>query len=186
MTDIIDFNKVKNKARDQDVNQFENYIYELYYSLSQGTITMSDLYSKINKYMEKNNISQEKFLNIQNEMLSRYGIDSEEIKNQLKSMGVDISSLDNNVDYEMARKNLGFTEKYKAGIGNAMYITYKISNERNVLDILLKDTEMIIKSEGKVDLGDNELNEFICSYKKLYSDDKIKVSIFEDVKTYQY
>ena len=49
VTDIIDFNKVKNKARDQDVNQFENYIYELYYSLSQGTITMSDLYSKINK-----------------------------------------------------------------------------------------------------------------------------------------
>ena len=54
------------------------------------------------------------------------------------------------------------------------------------MDILLKDTEIIIKSEGKVDLGDNELNEFICSYKKLYSDDKIKVSIFEDVKTYEY
>ena len=104
VTDIIDFNKVKNKARDQDVNQFENYIYELYYSLSQGTITMSDLYHKINKYMEKNNISQEKFLNIQNEMLSRYGIDSEDIKNQLKTMGVDISSLETNIDYEAARK----------------------------------------------------------------------------------
>lgn len=186
MTDIIDFNKVKNRARDEDVNQFENYIYELYYSLSQGTITMSDLYHKINEYMENNNISQEKFLNIQNEMLSRYGIDSEEIKTQLKTMGVDISALDNNIDYEAARKNLGFTEKYKSGIGSTLYTTYKISNERNVLEVLLKDTEIIIKSEGKVDLEDNELNEFICSYKKLYADDKIKVSIFEDVKTYEY
>nr|WP_253287366.1 DUF3867 domain-containing protein [Clostridium bornimense] len=186
VTDIIDFNKAKNKARDEDVNQFENYIYDLYYSLSQGSITMSDLYSKINEYMVNNNISQEKFLNIQNEMLSRYGIDSEDIRNQLKTMGVDLPSLDNDFDYEMARKNLGFTEKYKAGISNATYTTYKISNEKNNLDILLKDTEMIIKSEGKVNLYDNELNEFICSYKKLYSDNKINVSIFENVKTYEY
>ena len=79
VTDIIDFNKAKNKARDEDVNQFENYIYDLYYSLSQGSITMSDLYSKINEYMVNNNISQEKFLNIQNEMLSRYGIDRKSV-----------------------------------------------------------------------------------------------------------
>ena len=128
----------------------------------------------------------DKFLNIQNEMLSRYGIDSEDIRNQLKTMGVDLPSLDNDFDYEMARKNVGFTEKYKAGISNATYTTYKISNEKNNLDILLKDTEMIIKSEGKVNLDDNELNEFICSYKKLYSDNKINVSIFENVKTYEY
>ena len=35
-------------------------------------------------------------------------------------------------------------------------------------------------------LTDNELNEFLCSYKKLLDDKQIKILICENVKNYEY
>ena len=31
---IIDFNELKNKVKDSDVDKFENYMYDLYYSVA--------------------------------------------------------------------------------------------------------------------------------------------------------
>lgn len=184
--DIIDFNQLKNRARDKDVDKFEAYIYDLYYSLSQGQITIKDLYEKTNKYMAENNISQEKFFNIQKEMMKRYGFDMDNITEQMKGLGVDTSSLNMNLDYENMRKNISFKEKYNGKIKIENFSLYSIKNSLNNVEIMLNENNVIIKSEGKVNLSDSELNEFICSYKKVVDDKELNVSMFENVKSYEY
>ena len=59
-------------------------------------MTMAQFTSKIYDYMRENNISNEKFMNMQKKLLERYGVDEAEIERQLKSMGInpnDINSL---------------------------------------------------------------------------------------------
>ena len=41
-------------------------------------------------------------------------------------------------------------------------------------------------SEKTIDLTDIELNEFLCSYKKLVDDKKLKINICENTKKYDY
>ena len=44
---IIDFNELKNRAKDKDVDKFESYIYDLYYSMAEGTLTMGEFTKNI-------------------------------------------------------------------------------------------------------------------------------------------
>lgn len=93
---IIDFNELKNKVKETDIDKFENYMFELYFSVSQGSMTMGQFTSKIYEYMRENNISNEKFVKIQKKLLERYGVDEEEIESQLRNMGInpnDLSSM---------------------------------------------------------------------------------------------
>ena len=48
---IIDFNELKNKVKETDIDKFENYMYELYFSVADGSMTMSQFTSKIYEYM---------------------------------------------------------------------------------------------------------------------------------------
>ena len=180
--DIIDFNEIKNKARDKDIDKFEQYIYGLYYSLAQGQITMKDLYSNLNEYMKENNISQEKLINIQKEIMKRYGFNFEDIENQMKSMGIDTQNFNMNMDYEALRKTMSFKEKYKDKIQEKVFIVYEINN----IKIYITGNEVILEGEGKGNLKDNKISEFLCSYKKLLGDETLKVSIFENVQEYDY
>lgn len=183
---IVDFNELKNKAREKDVEKLEQYMYSLYYSLAQGQITMADFTSKIKEYMDENNISQEKFLNIQKEIMKRYGFNIEDIENQMKAMGIDMPSLNSNINYEEMRKSLSFQEKYKGRIGSKSVTTYSIKNTDNDVEIILHEENVILKSKGKINLQDNELNEFLCSYKKVIQDKQLKISICENEKIYEY
>lgn len=93
---IIDFNELKNKVKETDIDKFENYMYNLYFSVADGSMTMAQFTSKIYDYMRENNISNEKFMNMQKKLLERYGVDEAEIERQLKIMGInpnDINSL---------------------------------------------------------------------------------------------
>ena len=93
---IIDFNELKNKVKETDIDKCENYMYNLYFSVADGSMTMAQFTSKIYDYMRENNISNEKFMNMQKKLLERYGVDEAEIERQLKSMGInpnDINSL---------------------------------------------------------------------------------------------
>ena len=58
---IVDFNELKNKARDKDIDKFESYMYDLYFQMTQGSLSMFEFSKKIQEYMNENNISQEKF-----------------------------------------------------------------------------------------------------------------------------
>ena len=116
--------------------------------------------------------------------MSRYGIDMTNIEEQLKSAGVNISSVGN--DFEEYRKNVSFDEKYNEKIANKGVKTYSIQNDKNNVNIVLEKENVILMSEKTIDLTDIELNEFLCSYKKLVDDKKLKINICENTKKYDY
>ena len=90
---IIDFNELKNKVKDSDVDKFENYMYDLYYSVADWSMTMSQFTSKIYEYMRENNISQEKFIKMQNKLMERYGVDPAELDKQIRNFGLNPNNL---------------------------------------------------------------------------------------------
>ncbi|MGL5244512.1 MAG: DUF3867 domain-containing protein [Sarcina sp.] len=183
---IVNFDELKNKARDKDIDKFESYMYDLYFSLAQGQLSMAEFTKNIMEYMKKNNISQEKFFNIQKEMLKRYGMDMGDIEEKMKSFGIQMPSVNMETDYEKLRKNLSFQEKYKGKLKLSNVSKYYIKNNCNEVEIILDDINVILKSSKKVDLQDVELNEFLCSYKKTVEDKSLQVSICENVNIYNY
>ena len=185
MDKIIDFNELKNRVNDKDVDQFESYIYSLYYKVAEGKLSMAEFSSQLTEYMMKNNISQDKFLKMQTKLMERYGIDTSGFEEQLKSLGLENIST-NPTDYEKTRRTLSFQEKYKSRLKVKGATEYNINNDKNNLTILLDGNNVILKSEGLIDLADNELNEFLCSYKKTVEEELLKISICENVKEYDY
>ena len=166
MDKIIDFNELKNRVNDKDVDQFESYIYSLYYKVAEGKLSMADFSNQLTEYMVQNNISQDKFLKMQTKLMERYGIDTTGFEEQLKSLGL------NNISTDRLKVK-GATE-------------YTINNDKNNLTILLDEHNVILKSSGKIDLADIELNEFLCAYKKTVENDVLKISLCEDTREYDY
>ena len=185
MDKIIDFNELKNKVNDKDVDNFESYIYSLYYKMAEGKLTMSEFSKEIGAYMEKNNISQDKFLKMQTKLMERYGIDTASFEEQLKALGLNNIST-NPADYEKARKTLSFQEKYKGKVKTSNVTTYFIKNEKNDIELILEKNKVLITSPKNIDLQDSELNEFLCSYKKTLSDDLLDIRICENIGQYNY
>ena len=185
MDKIIDFNELKNKVNEKDIDNFESYIYSLYYKMAEGKLTMAEFTKEMTAYMENNNISQDKFLKIQTKLMERYGIDTTGFEEQLKRLGLDNISTDPQ-DYEKFRRTVGFQEKYKDRLKVKGATEYSIKNDKNNLTILLDQNNVILKSSEKIDLSDNELNEFLCSYKKTVEEELLKISICENVKEYDY
>lgn len=185
---IIDFNELRNRAKEKDedklVDKLEEYMYSLYYDMAQGKITMADFTKNIYKYMEDNNISQEQFFNIQKKLMERYGFDSSMIDEQLKSAGINVSDISN--DYEKVRKNMSFNEKYNSQIETKAMLKYSIVNDKNNINIVLDEENVLIYSAGKIDLGDLELSDFLCSYKKLREDKVLQIKLCENTSDYQY
>lgn len=178
MSDVIDFNDLKNKVRDKDIDDFEAYIFNLYGEMGTGKQTIASINKAIMEYMEKNSISYEKFMEIQTRLMERYGVSMEDIQSQY--------NLTNNEDYQKYRKQLGFMDKYKGKLKEYSGFHYEIRNERNELTIFLNKTIVVITSEKQVDLTDNELNEFLVSYKKLQDDATLQIRISENYREYDY
>lgn len=178
MSDVIDFNELKNKVRDKDIDDFENYIFSLYSKMGQGTESLASINRAVLEYMQKNNISMEKFMEIQSKLMERYGVSMEDIQSQY--------NLSDNPEYEKYRKQLGFMEKYKGKLKEFKGLTYELRNDKNNLHIYLNQTTVIISSNGKVDIADNELNEFLVSYKKLQEDQKLTIQFSEHYTEYDY
>ena len=181
---IIDFNELKNKAKDKDIDKFEDYIYSMYYKLSEGKMNMADFSKNIMSYMQENDISQDKLLNIQKKILERYGFDSSTIDEQFKIPGFNMNS--SGLNYETMKKTISFQEKYKSRISTKAMSEYFIKNKKNDLKVLLEKEDVILISEKNIDLNDNELNEFLCSYKKVIEDNKIQIVLCENTKSYEY
>ena len=185
---IVDFSKLKEKVRDKDINDFENYIYNLYFKMAEGKMNMMQFTKEITSYMQENNISEEKFVNIQKEMLSRYGVSMDDIDGQLKGMGIDPATMTgmNSKAYEDMRKVMGFQEKYKTRLSSKTLTTYRIKNEKNDIEIHLEGNNVLIKSSKDIDLQDIELNEFLCSYKKTLEDSSLSIELCSNIQTYIY
>lgn len=188
---IIDFNNLKNKVKDSDVDKFENYIYSLYFSVMEGKISMIEFSRKIMDYMKDNNISNEKFMNIQKKFMERYGMDTNEIEEQLKKFGVDITDLSRKLDdisdedLSHIRKSAEFIKKYQNKLTGKMFSTLSIKNNTNDVNILIDNDKILIHSNKKVNLVDSELNEFLLGYKNSYKG-SIKITICENSNEYEY
>ena len=202
---IIDFNELKNKVKDSDVDKFENYMYDLYFSVANGSMTMSQFTSKIYEYMRENNISQEKFMKLQNKLMERYGVDPAELDQQIKNLGLnpnklsfdDLSKLNptnntqstintvNEKKYNDIDKNSDFYKKYNSDLENKELITTFLKDEVNDIKIIIEKEKVILISEGSINLVDAQLNELLLSYKSMYNN-KLKVIICENCKEYDY
>jgi hypothetical protein len=158
----------------------------MYYSMSQGKLSMAEMSREIFKYMNENNISQEKFMNIQKKVMERYGISADDVESQMKSMGIENPLRNIGNEYEDARKMVGFQEKYKGKLKVKSINVYNIKNDKNDIEAMLQEENVILKSYGKIDLADNELNEFLCSYKKVVNNKMLNISICENASTYLY
>lgn len=181
---IIDFNDLKNKVKDSDVDKFEQYIYNLYFSVMDGSMTMAEFSRKIFDYMRENNISQEKFMNIQKKFMERYGMDPSDIENQLKSFGINPDNI-NNEYVDSMKKSAGFYEKYGSKIQPKSGISTRIKNDINDIEIIIDQEKVMLCSNKSVNLMDAELNEFLLSYKNMF-DKKVKVILCENSSEYEY
>lgn len=201
---IIDFNELKNKVKDSDLDKFENYMYDLYFSVANGNMTMSQFTSKIYEYMRENNISQEKLIKMQNKLMERYGVDPTELDQQIRNLGLNPNNLSfddlnkfnttnntqstknekinniNNID-----KNSDFYKKYNQDLESKELITTFLKDEVNDIKIIIEKEKVTLISEGSINLVDAKLNELLLSYKSMYND-KLKVVICENCKEYDY
>lgn len=176
---IIDFNELKNKVKDSDVDKFEQYIYNLYFSVMDGKMSMAEFSRKIFDYMRDNNISQEKFMKIQKQFMERYGMDTEEVEKQLRNFGIDPSTagfMSNNTsskvsteDLESFKKSAGFYEKYGEKIQPKSCITTFIKNDLNDINVIIDQEKIMLCSDRKINLMDSELNEFLLEYKNMFN-----------------
>lgn len=190
---IIDFNDLKNKVKDSDVDKFEQYIYQLYFSVMDGSMTMSEFSIKIFDYMKENDIYQEKFMNIQKKFMERYGMDSAEVENQLKSFGIDPSqgfkdfkfSDIQNQDMSSINKATSFYQSYGDKIKPKSCITTFIKNETNDIKVIIDEEKVILMSDKKINLVDAELNEFLLSYKNMFTK-KVRIVLCENNSEYDY
>jgi hypothetical protein len=129
---IIDFNELKNKVKDKDVDKFEDYIYSMYYQLAEGKMNMAEFSKNIMSYMEENNISQDKLINIQKKFLERYGVDPSMLEEQFKIPGFNL----NNSNYSDMKKTMSFQEKYNGRLTNKVMSQYYIKNGKNTSKII--------------------------------------------------
>ncbi|PBG98683.1 hypothetical protein BGV11_03080 [Clostridioides difficile] len=192
---IIDFNELKNKVKDSDVDKFEQYIYNLYFSVMDGKMSMAEFSRKIFDYMRDNNISQEKFMKIQKQFMERYGMDTEEVEKQLRNFGIDPSTagfMSNNTsskvsteDLESFKKSAGFYEKYGEKIQPKSCITTFIKNDLNDINVIIDQEKIMLCSDRKINLMYSELNEFLLEYKNMFNK-KIKVVMCETTNKYDY
>ena len=67
-----------------------------------------------------------------------------------------------------------------------MLINKKAKNEKNNITIVLDEENVLIYSEGKIDLADLELSDFLCSYKKLRDNQVLQIKLCENTSDYQY
>lgn len=88
---IIDFGSFQNKVKDSDIDKLEEYMYSMYTNVSSGTMSPLDFSKSINEFLKKNNISVEKFGQMQEKLLERYGFDPKNIEEEMKRMGIDMN-----------------------------------------------------------------------------------------------
>lgn len=188
---IIDFSNVKNKVKESDVDKFEDYLYNLYYSVMDGSMSMVKFSSKVMDYMKENDISQEKFMKIQTKFMERYGFSGSDIEKELKKFGPD-SPLNNigkddisDKDLENIKNGALFYERHKDNLSLSTTTNIKIVSDKNDVTVCLDKENVIIYSIKNIDLSDKKLNDFILSYKTV-TNKELKVTLCSNCIKYTY
>lgn len=190
---IIDFGSFQNKVKDSDIDKLEEYMYSMYTNVSSGTMSPLDFSKSINEFLKKNNISVEKFGQMQEKLLERYGFDPKNIEEEMKRMGIDMNEGDyiiNNKDKKESYSvkdfgdKLAFFERYD-GIEEKTIMHYLLDNGVNQVKFIMDGSNLTLVSEKKIDLSDPDVNTFIAGYRQA-NKEKIKVVICEATSAYDY
>lgn len=176
MSDVIDFKDIKNKVREKDVDELEAYVFDLYYDVAQGKMNYAQLNDKILEYIKEHNIPEEKFIDMQKKLMERYGYSEEDLKAQMSFFKPNNDTI----------KTYNLKNKYGSSLTNTNTIKKLIKNDINDLTIYCEDVSVYIFSTKNIDLNDNELNDFLVSYKKQMDNKTLDVSMSENIKSFQY
>ena len=108
--------------------------------------------------MRENNISNEKFMNIQKKLLERYGVDEAEIERQLKSMGINPNDLNS-----MGSMNINDIRNYTMNANNNRSQDSKIEvvPKDDIKETIVKNSDFYNKFSQRL-----EYDSFIISYLK--------------------
>ena len=108
--------------------------------------------------MRENNISNEKFMNIQKKLLERYGVDEAEIERQLKSMGINPNDLNS-----MGSMNINDIRNYTMNANNNSSQDSKIEvvPKDDIKETIVKNSDFYNKFSQRL-----EYDSFIISYLK--------------------
>ena len=188
---IIDFGSFQNKVKDSDVDKLEEYMYSMYTKVSSGGMSPLDFSKSINEFMKKNNISVEKFGQMQEKLLERYGFDPKNIEEDMKRMGIDMNEsayIINDKEGAYSVRDFGdklaFFERY-AGLEEKTIMYYLLDNGVNKVKFIMDGDILTLVSEKKIDLSDPDVNTFIAGYRQA-NKEKIKVVICEATNSYDY
>ena len=140
---IIDFGSFQNKVKDSDIDKLEEYMYSMYTNVSSGTMSPLDFSKSINEFLKKNNISVEKFGQMQEKLLERYGFDPKNIEEEI-SVG--------------KRVIVPFGKGNKGTVG----LVINILDEKDVeTDIKFKEINMVIDEKEIVSKTQIKLAKFM-------------------------
>nr|WP_314277506.1 DUF3867 family protein [uncultured Peptostreptococcus sp.] len=184
---IIDFGSFQNKVKDSDIDKLEEYMYSMYSKFSRGSISPLDFSKSINEFMKKNNISIEKFGQMQEKLLERYGYDPKEIEKDIRNMGLDYNQDEPQKNTDSVRKfgeKVAFFERFE-GLEEKKIMYYLLDNGINNVKFIIEDDVLTLISEKKIDLSDSDINTFIAAYRQV-NKEKIRVVICEATNTYDY
>ena len=171
----------------------EEYMYSMYTNVSSGSMSPLDFSKSINEFLKKNNISVEKFGQMQEKLLERYGFDPKNIEEEMKRMGIDmnesayvVSKKDKEESYSVKDfgDKLAFFERYE-GIEEKTIMHYILDNGVNQVKFIMDGSILTLVSEKKIDLSDPDVNTFIAGYRQA-NKEKIKVVICEATNVYDY
>lgn len=191
---VIDFKALKDQAKDSDVDKFESYMYELYDKIIRGDGTMFDLHKKLNEYMQENDISKEKFMNIQRKMIERFGFDPDDLSEDFEMFKKEfdqsggILSGENEIQNPSSQSvgaKLGFYKLYDEGLNEKRVLEYNLKNEKNDIRFILDKDKITLISEKKIDFSDNEMNIFMAYYKETVGGN-LRVIVCEATNSYDY
>lgn len=190
---IISFQDMKEKVKPSDVDKFDEYIYGLFGDVASGKLSMFEFTTRITKYMEDNNISKEKFVELERQILQRYGFDADNIEEEFKKFESEESDLKftglgddwDGMDSKSAARKLGFYDYYSKQLKERNILELFIKNEKNDIRIILDKEQITLISENKIDFSDSEVNQAIAYYKATLSK-PLKVIVCEATNKYDY
>lgn len=188
MDRIIDFNDLKDKARAEEIKEFDRFINSLYVSLMGGKITLGEMNTAINKYAKDNEISEKKMYELKERMFEKRGFSREVLKAKFQEVGLDPSYVDTIFTYDEKAKKAkeSFYIKYGAEIERDELYICPFESEKNQMTVYFQTEKVKLLSSGKIDLEDEDLKAFLQLYKEAIKGEELQIAYFESIGEFKY
>lgn len=181
---IINFDKLQEKWDEQEVDKFESFLNSKMEAVFSGQISMSEFSKSMKEYQDKNNISNEKLIDLQKKLLNKMGVDLD-----INNIDKEISKLEESIKKEgkgdVNIRRMAFFDYYSDQIENKEIPKMELKNSKNDMMLLFIGNKIIIITENKVDFSDDEFNQIVAGYKSTV-EGSLKIITCEATKVYEY